>query len=230
MGDGFTVRILVVEDEAKVAALIAEGLREEYFTVDVATDGEEGLYRASNFPYDLVVLDVLLPGVDGFGVLQRLRELKVRTRVLLLTARSEVTDRIRGLDLGGDDYMVKPFAFEELLARIRALLRRGNQIQPEVLAIADLSLDPRQRWVRRSGREIALSPKEFAVLEYLLRHRDEVISRSELIEQVWDENFESFSNVMDVTLHHLREKVDRDFPTKLIHTVRGVGYVVKLGG
>ncbi|MCI0536850.1 MAG: response regulator [Verrucomicrobiales bacterium] len=224
------MRILVVEDEAKVAALIDEGLREENFSVDIARDGEEGLYRAKNFPYDLIILDVLLPCLDGFALLEALRKVDKTTRVLLLTARDEVTDRVRGLELGADDYLGKPFAFEELLARVRALLRRSRETQSEILSLADLRLDPRQRRVQRAEREIVLTPKEFAVLEYLLRHPNEVISRTELVEHVWDENFESFSNVIDVTLHHLREKVDRDYPTKLIHTVRGVGYVAKPEG
>jgi DNA-binding response OmpR family regulator len=170
---------------------------------------------------------LMLPRMDGFALLEAVRKIDQRTRFLLLSARIETTDRVRGLELGGDDYLVKPFAFEELLARVRALLRRGAEMRPEVLTIADLSLDPRHRRVQRNGREIILSPKEFAVLEYLLRHPNEVISRTELIEHVWDENFESFSNVMDVTIHHLREKVDRDFKLKLLHTVRGVGYVLR---
>jgi DNA-binding response OmpR family regulator len=221
------MRILVVEDEAKVARLIAEGLGEEHFTVDIAADGEEGFYRAQNFAYDLIILDLMLPRMDGFALLEGVRKIDQRTRILLLTARIETTDRVRGLEMGGDDYLVKPFAFEELLARVRALLRRGAEMRPEVLTMADLSLDPRHRRVQRNGREIILSPKEFAVLEYLLRHPNEVVSRTELTEQVWDENFESFSNVMDVTIHHLREKVDRDFNPKLLHTVRGVGYVLR---
>jgi two-component system, OmpR family, copper resistance phosphate regulon response regulator CusR len=221
------MRILVIEDERKVANLIAEGLREEHFEVDCVFDGEEGLYRAKEFSYGLAILDLHLPKRDGWTILQALRAEEKPLRVLVLTAQDDVSDRVRGLELGADDYLTKPFAFEELLARVRALLRRGHDLQPEVLTAGPLTLDSRRHRVTRAGATVELSPKEFAVLEYLLRHADEVVSRQELVEHVWDENFESFSNVIDVTLHHLRDKVDVDPAARLIHTVRGVGYVLR---
>jgi heavy metal response regulator len=221
------MRILIVEDEKKVARFIERGLKEERYTVEVASDGEEGLYRALNHPYDLIVLDVLLPKKDGFQVLRELRAAKCHTRVLMLTARDSVQDRVRGLDSGADDYLVKPFAFAELLARVRVLLRRGTEEGPETLQAADLELNLRTRKVTRTGTPIVLSAREFAVLEYLLRQAGEVVTRTQLAEHVWDENFDSFSNVIDVTVYHLREKVDRGFAAPLIHTVRGSGYVIK---
>lgn len=224
------MRILVVEDERKVARFIERGLREEHFTVDLAADGEEGLYRALNFPCDLIVLDVLLPKKDGFQVLAELRAAGCRARVLMLTARAGVPDRVRGLEGGADDYLTKPFAFAEFLARVRALLRRSAADDPVMLRAADLVLDLKTHKVTRAGKPVPLSAREFAVLEHLLRHPGEVVTRTQLAEHVWDENFDSFSNVIDVTVYHLREKVDRDFQPSLIHTVRGAGYVLKEGG
>jgi len=221
------VRILVVEDEKKVARFLERGLKEERFAVDVATDGEEGLFRAQSNDYDLIVLDVLMPKKDGFQVLRELRAARCRARVLMLTARDSVADRVRGLEGGADDYLVKPFAFAEFLARIRVLLRRERDEGPTLLNALDLTLDLKARKVTRAGKLVALSAKEFGVLEYLLRHPDEVVTRTQLAEHVWDENFDSFSNVIDVTVYHLREKVDRGFQPALIHTVRGVGYVLK---
>jgi len=223
------MRILVVEDEKKVARFIERGLKEERFTVDVARDGEEGLFLAQSNPYDLVVLDVLMPRKDGLQVLRELRASGCRSRVLMLTARDGVEDRVRGLDAGADDYLVKPFAFAEFLARVRALLRRSVAEGPEVLRLADLALEVKTHKVARQGRPILLTAKEFAVLDYLLRHPNEVVTRTQLAEHVWDENFDSFSNVIDVTVYHLREKVDRGFEPALIHTVRGAGYVLKAG-
>ncbi len=221
------MRLLIVEDELKVASFLERGLREERFAVDVARDGDEALDRALTAPYDIIVLDVMLPGRDGFAVLKELRAAKCPARVLMLTARDSVNDRVRGLDGGADDYLTKPFAFAELLARIRALLRRDNPGEPLTLTAADLVLNLKTHQVERAGRPLTLTPREFGVLEYLLRHSDEVISRTRLSEHVWDENFDSFSNVIDVTVYHLREKVDRDFTPRLIHTVRGVGYVLR---
>lgn len=224
------MRILVVEDERKVARFIERGLKEERFAVDVAPDGEEGLFRARSNDYDLIVLDVLMPKKDGFQVLRELRATKSRARILMLTARDSVEDRVQGLEGGADDYLVKPFAFAEFLARVRVLLRRGAEDGPVSLRALDLVMDLKARKVSRAGRPLALPAKEFSVLEYLLRHPDEVVTRTQLAEHVWDENFDSFSNVIDVTVYHLREKVDRDFKPALIHTVRGAGYVLKTSG
>lgn len=221
------MRLLIVEDEPKVARFVERGLREEHFTVDVAFDGEEGLDLALVHDYDLVVLDVMLPKKDGFEVLEALRAARRPCKVLMLTARDSVKDRVRGLDGGADDYLVKPFAFAELLARVRALLRRAGGTEVTTLSFADLVMDVKARKVTRAGKPVALSAREFAVLEHLLRHQGEVISRTRLSEQVWDQHFDSMTNVIDVTLYHLREKVDRGFPAPLIHTVRGVGYVLK---
>lgn len=221
------MRLLIVEDEPKVARFIERGLREEHYAVDVAANGEAGLDLALVHDYDLVILDVMLPKKDGFEVLEALRAAKRPCKVLMLTARDSVKDRVRGLDGGADDYLVKPFAFDELLARVRALLRRSSGTEVTTLSFADLVLDVKARKVTRAGQPVALSAREFAVLEHLLRHQGEVISRTRLSEQVWDQHFDSMTNVIDVTLYHLREKVDRGFASPLIHTVRGVGYVLK---
>jgi two-component system, OmpR family, copper resistance phosphate regulon response regulator CusR len=223
------VKILLIEDDSKVARFITRGLKEEHFVVDQANDGEDGLHLALTGAYDVVVLDVLLPGRDGFEILARLRHARVTARILMLTARDAVEDRVKGLEGGADDYLVKPFAFVELLARIRALLRRPPIEEPAVLEVGDLRIDARRQRVTRSGRLISLTGKEFAVLGYLVRHAGEVITRTRLSEQVWDENFDPLSNVIDVTIYHLREKVDRGFAPRLIHTVRGRGYVVQAG-
>ncbi len=224
------MRILVVEDERKVARFIERGLKEERFAVDVAPDGEEGLYRAQTNDYDLIVLDVLMPKKDGLQVLRELRAAKCPARILMLTARDSVEDRVLGLEGGADDYLIKPFAFAEFLARVRALLRRGAESGPLLLRALDLTLDLKTRKVTRAGKPVTLSAKEFGVLEYLLRHSDEVVTRTQLAEHVWDENFDSFSNVIDVTVYHLREKVDRGFEPALIHTVRGAGYMLQATG
>ena len=221
------MRILVVEDEKKVARFLDRGLKEERFAVDVASDGEEGLFRAQSNDYDLIVLDVLMPKKDGFQVLRELKAARCRARILMLTARDSVEDRVQGLEGGADDYLIKPFAFAEFLARVRALLRRGAESGPVSLQALDLTMDLRARKVTRAGKPLTLPAKEFAVLEYLLRHPDEVVTRTQLAEHVWDENFDSFSNVIDVTVYHLREKIDRGFKPTLIHTVRGAGYVLK---
>lgn len=221
------MRILVVEDQRKLARLLHRGLREESYAVEVAADGEEGAFRAISDVYDLVILDVMLPRKDGFQVLRELRAAGVTSRVLMLTARDGVADRVRGLDLGADDYLVKPFSFDELLARVRALLRRDAASDPVSLRAADLVLDLRQRSVTRAGQRLSLTVREFAVLACLLRHADEVVTRTQLAEQVWDENMDPFSNVIEVTVYHVREKVDRGFTPPLIHTVRGAGYILK---
>ena len=223
--EGFisVMRILVVEDQQKIARFVERGLREEGFTVDVAA-----VHRAMEFAYDVVILDVLLPGKDGFTVLKELRERGCKGRIIMLTAMDSVNDRVRGLEGGADDYLCKPFAFAELLARVRVLLRRGGDDAGEMLRFADLEMDTRDRIVKRAGRRIELSIKEFAVLLLILRHPGRIVTRTQLAESVWDENFDPFSNVIDVTIYHLREKVDRNFDKPLIHTVRGAGYVLKL--
>lgn len=222
------MRILVVEDEVKVARFLERGLQEEGYAVDVAGDGAEGAAKALAGGHDLVILDVMLPERDGFSVLAELRHAHVRARVLMLTARDGVHDRVHGLDLGADDYLVKPFAFAELLARVRALLRRGPAEEPSVLEAGDLRADLRTRRVVRGGQPVPLSAKEFGVLAHLLQHAGQVVTRAELAEVVWEDLQGTPSNVIEVTVYHLREKVDRGFAQALIHTVRGAGYVLKL--
>ncbi len=221
------VRILVVEDDVKVAGFLCEGLREQAYAVDLAVDGEEGVWRAMNTRYDVILLDVMLPKLDGFEVLRRIRASDGSARVLMLTARDAVIDRVAGLNGGADDYFPKPFDFDELLARIGALLRRPAQATPCDLRCAGLTLNRRTREVARGGRRLDLSAKQFAMLEYLLLREGEVVGRAEIAEHVWDEDFDPASNVIDVTLHHLRAKLDRDFPVRLLRTVRGVGYVLR---
>ncbi len=218
------MRVLVVEDETKMAALLQRGLREEGYAVDVAADGREALWLATENPYDAIVLDVMLPDLDGFEVSRKLREAGKWSPVLMLTARDAVHDRVAGLDAGADDYLTKPFSFAELLARLRALLRRGAPDRPAVLQLGDLTLDPATRRVTRNGTPIELTAREFALLEYLMRHPGEVLSRTRLIEHVWDFAFEGDSNVVDVYVRYLREKVDRPFRRDSIETVRGAGY------
>jgi two-component system copper resistance phosphate regulon response regulator CusR len=221
------VRILVVEDEPKVARFLERGLKQQAYAVDLADNGEDGLHMAEHHDYDLIVLDVMLPGRDGFAVLRDLRGSRKATRVLILTARDALNDRVRGLDLGADDYLVKPFDLDEFLARVRALLRRVASEAPLLLRYADLELDPRTRRVRRAGRTIELTMKPFAILDLLLRRAGQVVTRAELAEHVWDSQFDPFSNVIDVTMHQLREKVDRGAGARLIHTVRGIGYTLR---
>ncbi len=221
------MRILVVEDEQKMAAFIKRGLEEEGAAVDVATDGEEGLFQALNGNYDLIILDISLPRLDGLEVCRRIRFERVTMPILLLTARDSVEMKVSGLDSGADDYLTKPFAFAELLARLRALNRRNRAEVNMMLEIGDLKLDPLTRRVTRGGRLIQLTSKEFALLECFMRHPDQVLSRTILAEKVWDETFDAFTNVIDVYVNYLRNKVDRDFSPKLIHTVRGAGYVLR---
>ena len=221
------MRLLVVEDETKVARFIERGLREEGFHVETAADGETGLTRARSGQFDLIILDVMLPERDGFSVLRELRAAHVCTRVLMLTARDGVGDRVQGLDLGADDYLVKPFAFAELLARVRALLRRSSTEDAVLLHAADLQMDVRARRVTRGGRLVTLSAKEFGVLAHLLRRAGNVVTRTELAETVWEELPNTPSNVIEVTVYHLREKIDRGFTPALIQTVRGAGYLLQ---
>jgi heavy metal response regulator len=220
------MHILVVEDERKVASFIKRGLEAANYLVDVEHDGEAGLNRLLKGDYDLVILDVMLPKLDGLSLMKQIRQRQVNTPVLLLTARVTVADRVMGLDLGADDYLTKPFAFEELLARVRVLLRRGAAA-PAVLAVADLRLDPVTREVTRDNQRIDLTVKEFALLEFLLRRQDQVLSRAIIAQHVWGVNYDTFTNVIDVYVNYLRKKIDSGFEPKLIHTVRGVGYVLK---
>ncbi len=223
------MRILVVEDEAKVARALQEGLEREEYTVVVARTGEEGFYVVSAEEFDLVILDLMLPGRDGLQVLSTLRKRGLMTPVLILTARDAIEDRVQGLDKGADDYLVKPFAFPELLARIRALLRRGRTQQVARLQLADLEMDLLVRRVRRGGKDVELTPREFELLEYLLRHKEQVVSREMLAREVWRETSRvtPLDNVIDVHMARLRRKIDERFDCKLIHTIRGVGYVLR---
>lgn len=218
------MRILLVEDEAKVASFLRSALEETSYAVDTSHDGEEACYFAETTDYDLVILDIMLPKMDGFQVLRRLRARRPNLPVLVLTARGGVEDRVRGLDLGADDYLVKPFALAELNARVRALLRRGARESAAELRVDDLVLDSTRRRVTRAGKPIDLSNKEFSLLEYLMRNANHAVTRSMIAEHVWDASFDSFTNVIDVYINHLRNKIDRNFGRKLIHSVRGVGY------
>lgn len=221
------MRILVVEDEKKVASFIKRGLEEEGFTVDMAYDGEEGLYMGETNPYDMILMDIMLPKMDGLAVVKALREKDVHAPVLCLTAKDKVEDIVAGLDSGSDDYLTKPFAFAELLARVRALARRGTQDRGAEITFADLRLDPVAHKVWRSDKEIDLTAKEYGLLEYFIRNPNQTLTRTMIAEHVWDYTFDSFTNIIDVYVNYLRKKVDRDFDKKLIHTVRGVGYVLK---
>jgi two-component system copper resistance phosphate regulon response regulator CusR len=222
------MRLLIVEDEKKTAAYLRKGLSENGYVVDVAHDGRDGSALALRGTYDLIILDVNLPGKDGWAVLADARREGVKTPVLFLTARDLVADRVRGLELGADDYLVKPFAFSELLARLRSLTRRGQERRPEALKLGDLRLDLLAHSAQRGGKRLDLSPKDFALLALLLRRQGEVLSRALILEQVWDMNFDTETNVVDVAIRRLRAKVDGPPAPKLIHTVRGSGYVLKL--
>ncbi len=220
------MRILLVEDQASTSDYLKKGLSENGFTVDVAATGVDGLHLALTSDYDLIVLDVMLPGMDGWQVIRELRKQK-STPVIFLSARGKVEDRVTGLELGGDDYLVKPFAFSELLARVRTLLRRGSERDPDVLSLGDLELDQRARRVTRAGKPIHLTAKEFALLQLLIKRPGEVFSRTLIAEHVWDMNFDSDTNVVEVAVRRLRGKIDEPYEQKLIHTIRGVGYVME---
>jgi two-component system, OmpR family, response regulator len=224
------MRVLIVEDEVKMASLIRRGLREEGLAADVAVTGEDAMWMAGSTAYDAIVLDVMLPGMDGFATVKALRDDGVWSPVLMLTARDAVEDRIAGLDGGADDYLTKPFSFGELLARLRALARRGDVDQPTVLTARELRLDPAAHRVWRGDTEIALSRKEFAVLEAFMRRPGDVLSRFELLEQAWDYEYENRSNVVDVYVRYLRDKIDRPFGVESIETIRGAGYRLRPDG
>jgi heavy metal response regulator len=221
------MRILVVEDEKKVASFLKKGLEEEYYAVDCAYDGEEALFMVEANDYDLILLDIMLPKLNGLEVLKGVRQRGVTIPVLMLTAKDSVEDVVKGLDTGGDDYLTKPFAFAELLARVRALLRRKERGAAGELRVADLVLDPATHVVRRGGQEIDLTAKEYALLEYLMRHANRVVTRTMISEHVWDYHFDPMTNVIDVYVNHLRRKIDLDSSQQLIHTVRGVGYTLQ---
>lgn len=220
------MRILVVEDEKRLASFLSNGLRENGYAVDIAADGVEAAHLGRSEVYDIILLDILLPKQSGFEVLRQLRQAGVATPILCLTARDAPGDKVTGLDLGADDYLAKPFNFAELLARIRALLRRAPGVAPTTLRCADLELDPATHRVTRAGKEIDLTPREYALLEFLLRRAGAVVTRTAILEAVWDMNFDSLTNVLDVLVNRLRAKVDYPFSKRLIHTMRSVGYVL----
>ncbi|KND56956.1 DNA-binding heavy metal response regulator [Candidatus Burkholderia verschuerenii] len=219
------MRVLIVEDELKAGAYLKKGLEEAGYSVDVVGDGAEGLILAKEENYDVIVLDVMLPSMDGWTVIRHLRETK-STPVLFLTARDDIADRVHGLELGADDYLVKPFAFVELLARVRSFARRGPPRDTDLIQVGDLEIDVTRRKVRRAGRRIDLTPREFALLQLLARRHGEVLSRTQIASYVWDMNFDSDTNVVEVAIRRLRAKIDDDFDAKMIETVRGVGYVI----
>ncbi|MGB2764061.1 MAG: response regulator transcription factor [Candidatus Aminicenantaceae bacterium] len=222
------MRILLVEDDAKTASFIINGLRQAGFAVDHASDGEDGLHLASTESYDTAVVDIMLPKLDGLTLIDELRKCKVSTPVIVLSAKSSVDDRIKGLHAGGDDYLVKPFSFSELLARIQALIRRAGDVsQPTILTWGDLRMDLVKHKIFRAGTEIELQPREFALLEYLMRNAGRVVSKTMIMEHVWDYNFDPQTNVVEARICRLREKIDRPFDRKLIHTICGVGYVLE---
>jgi len=222
------MRVLVVEDDKKIAAFISKGLKEAGFAVDTVGDGEDALHEGLGNHYDVAVVDLMLPKLDGLSVIERWRSQKMKTPVLILSAKRSVDDRVKGLQAGGDDYVTKPFAFSELLARVQALIRRSTQAsEPTTLSFADLTLDLLKREVRRSDKVIELQAREFSLLEYLLRNAGRVVSKTMILEHVWDYAFDPSTNVVDVLVCRLRNKIDRDFEPKLLHTLRGAGYVLK---
>jgi two-component system OmpR family response regulator len=221
------MRILVVEDETKMARAIRRGLEHEGYSVETVGTGDDALFWATEQPFDAILLDVMLPGRDGFAVCRELREAQVQTPVLMLTARGAVEDRIEGLDAGADDYLVKPFAFGELLARLRALLRRGPAERTPEIVVGDLRIDPAAHVATRAGVRIELSRREFALLEFLARHQGEVMRRGDILDHVWDYNYDGMSNVVDVYIGYLRRKIEKPFRSKVIRAVRGVGYVLE---
>ena len=220
------MRIILIEDEKNLSNIIKKGLQEEGYSVDVAYDGEEGLYMAENLPADVIVLDIMLPKLDGLTILKTIRGKSIKTPVILLTAKDAVLDKIKGLDTGADDYLTKPFEFGELLARIRALLRRIGEQKSPVIIIDDLEINTANHKVKKAGKKIDLSPREYAILEYLAYNKDRVVTRIEITEHIYDESFDLDSNIVDVYINYLRTKIDKDSDKKLIHTIRGTGYML----
>jgi DNA-binding response OmpR family regulator len=220
------MRILVAEDDEKVTRFLEKGLKEERYAVDVCYDGEEALFLSEINPYDIIILDIMLPKKNGFAVCRDLRKAGVVTPILILTARNRVEDRVRGLQEGADDYLSKPFAFEELLARIQALLRRSYDYKSKTLKVGELELDPVSRQINREGKSISLTGREYSLLEYLMRNKGRIVTQTMIIEHVWDMNYEGMSNIVNVYINHLREKIDKDFSTSYIRTIRGVGYKI----
>jgi DNA-binding response OmpR family regulator len=221
------MRILIVEDEKSLADIIKKGLEEEGYAVDVVYNGEEGLFMAENEPSDLIILDIMLPVIDGMTILKKIRKAGIKTPVLMLTAKDTIMDKVSGLDSGADDYLTKPFAFEELLARMRTLLRRNTEVKTSVIMIGDLTIDIMTHEVKREGKDILLSAREYALLEYMAINRNKVLSRTALTEHLYDQDFDLDSNVIDVFINRIRNKIDRGYDTKLIHTMRGTGYILK---
>jgi two-component system OmpR family response regulator len=222
------MRILLVEDDLKIASFIVKGLKAAGYAVDHSTDGEEGLHLALTQPYDAAIIDIMLPKLDGFKLIERMRKEKVNTPIIILSAKDSIDDRVKGLQTGGDDYLTKPFAFSELLARVQALIRRAGGIsEPTQLIMGELSINLLTREVTRGGRKIELKPLEFSLLEYLMRNKGRIVSKTMIMEHVWDYNFDPQTNVVEARICRLRDKIDREFDKKLIHTVRGVGYVLK---
>ncbi len=221
------MRILVIEDDQKVAGFIQKGLIEESYAVDVCHDGADGAFWATANEYDVILLDIMLPKKDGITVCKELRAQGMAAPILMLTARDSVDDKIRGLDAGADDYLAKPFSFGELLARIRSLMRRSQTQKTAMLTLADLEMNPAARRVTRAGKAISLTTKEYALLEYFMRHPGEVLSETRIVEHVWDMNYDPATNIVNVYIHHLRSKIDKDFEPKLLHTIRGAGYMLK---
>ncbi|MCP4216010.1 MAG: response regulator transcription factor [bacterium] len=221
------MRIILIEDDKKIAAFVKKGLEEEHYAIDVANDGEEGAYQATTNDYDLIILDIMLPGKDGIEICREIRSKKICTPILMLTAKTAIRDKVKGLDTGADDYLTKPFAFEELLARIRSLLRRKQTYKSAVLEVADLVMDPASHTVTRAGKRISLSGKEYGLLEYLMRNAGRVLTDTKIIEHVWDMNYAPESNIVKVYIHYLREKIDKGFDKKLIKTIRSLGYTIK---
>lgn len=218
------MKILIIEDDRRIANVLKKGLTEEGFAIDLAYDGLEGQYLAESEEYDLIILDLLLPKIDGLTVTKEIRNRQIKTPILILTAKTAVDDRVDGLNAGADDYMVKPFSFRELTARINALFRRNQETLPTILGAGDLELDPTKHTVKRNGRPIDLSAKEFAILEYLLHHKNQAITRTMILEHVWDYNFDPSSNIVDVFITHLRQKIDEGQKEKLILTIHGIGF------
>jgi two-component system OmpR family response regulator len=224
----FVMRILVIEDDVKIASFIAKGLKAAGYAVDQAYDGDDGLHMALTEPYDTAVIDIMLPKLDGLSLIERMRKEKIRTPVIILSAKASIDDRVKGLQTGGDDYLTKPFAFSELLARVQALIRRASGIsEPTRLAVGNLCMNLLTREVTREDRKIELQPIEFSLLEYLMRNAGRIVSRTMIMQHVWNYNFDPQTNVVEARICRLRDKIDRGFDRKLIHTVRGVGYVLK---